>query len=120
MTQPTCIRCGDAEDDHRTLLMACYYDMNELGIPFEWVMLRRLDETSGNGQLLYTLRVCKNCRGSWMAAIKDWFDNVKPAAESPGTGIFVRKFGATVEITEEEWKENNPGEEPFRFRKEPS
>ena len=51
----------------------------------------------------YTLRVCKDCRGSWMSAIEDWFNNVEPVRRIIGTGIFVRKNGATVEITQEEW-----------------
>ncbi len=60
----------------------------------------------------YTLRVCKRCRGEWLAAIKAWFfappkGDDHDAAERPeggcGSGIFVRDNGALKEITREEW-----------------
>lgn len=62
------------------------------------------EEPTGNiTASFYNLRVCKDCRGSWMSAIEDWFNNVEPARRIIGTGIFVRKNGATMEITQEEW-----------------
>ena len=100
-----CIRCGEMDEDLRTLYMACFYDMNELNIPF----------TPRDKQ--FTLRVCKPCRGDWMNAIQEWFDK-KPIKESVGSGIFVRRNGATVEISEEEWQRENPDREPVRVRKE--
>jgi hypothetical protein len=33
--QEVCQRCGEAGEDRRTLQMACFYEMRELGIPFE-------------------------------------------------------------------------------------
>lgn len=66
---------------------------------------------------VYTLRVCKECRGEWMGAIEQWF-KVKPQREEIGSGIFVRENGATVEISEEEWYRRNPGREPVRVLKE--
>ena len=54
----TCVRCGVEYEDLRTLEMACFYDMDEMQIPFEIV--------SCGGKLRYTLRVCKGCRSEWM------------------------------------------------------
>lgn len=60
----------------------------------------------------YTLRVCKRCRGEWMAAIQKWYRDPPQgedhdAAERPaggcGSGIFVRDNGAIKEITRAEW-----------------
>jgi hypothetical protein len=52
----------------------------------------------------YNLRVCKACRSDWMQSIKRWF-NEAPATPQKGcgSGIFIREYGKTVEITEEEW-----------------
>lgn len=61
----------------------------------------------------YTLRVCKGCRGSWMGTIKQWFENAVKA-DGLGTGIYVRRNGTNVEISEEEWAQENPGVEPVR------
>jgi len=83
--------------------MACFYEMNELGLPFEMVKV-------GKKREFYTLRVCKDCRADWMDAIKTWF-KAKPVKESCGSGIFIRRNGATVEITQEEWIELNPDRE---------
>ena len=35
-----CVRCGDVGEDRRTLWMACFYAMEELGVPFERLMIR--------------------------------------------------------------------------------
>lgn len=72
---------------------------------------------------MYTLRVCKRCRGEWLEAVESWFnaqpegedgDADEPEGSSIGSGIFVRRNGRNVEITEEEWYKNNPGREPVR------
>lgn len=158
MTNEVCARCGDTDSgDHRTLWMACMYEMSELEIPLEQERLfcypkdkvifyernervtiksykaggevveaphvwhhkepRSFDAENLNVKNFYTLRVCKDCRGSWMGAIKDWFGSHVPDI-SPGSGIFVRKNGATVEVSEEEWRQMHPDREPVRFRKE--
>lgn len=150
----TCQRCGEREYDRRTLWMACFYEMNELGLPFELVDLNTLadsdvtetkkeepfsstsykdgraetthgtytatyyhgkSEAKVQKRRLYTLRVCKDCRGDWMGAIKTWFQSSAPKEESCGSGIYVRRNGSTVEITEEEWNRLNPGREPVRW-----
>lgn len=90
-----CQRCGDEEEDRRTLWMACFYAMEELEIPFEKIK-------TGEGLKFYTLTVCKDCRASWMKAIKQWWEG-EEVRESCGSGIFVREYGANIEITEEEF-----------------
>jgi len=139
-----CDRCKSSGEDRRTLMMRCFYAMEELGIPFGREVLldadpatltpcreptgidlgggRRLTLQAGtvtcSGELtpeeLYTLRVCKRCRGEWMAAIRDWFhatpngrdhDADEPAPPEVGSGIFVRENGAVREVTREEWDE---------------
>lgn len=35
-----CARCGDVGEDRRTLWMACLYDMSELKVPFEQLLIR--------------------------------------------------------------------------------
>jgi hypothetical protein len=94
-----CQRCGEMGEDRRTLTMSCGYEMNELGLPFTM---------SGEGwTAAYLLRVCKGCRAEWMAALKGWFGAFE-GKKSCGSGIFVRRNGATVEITEEEWRALKP------------
>ena len=140
----TCLRCGDVGEDRRTLYMACLYDMSELKVPFEQVMIRGtrhkmtgtkelrfsdngpghfipvFDETpeypKSRDYQMFTLRVCKGCRSDWMGAIKDWFNRPPIRKESCGSGIFIRKNGAIVEITEEEWAQRSSGREPVRMR----
>lgn len=59
----------------------------------------------------YTLRVCKDCRASWMEAQKNWFGDVSQdeGKRSVGSGIFVRKNGTNVEVTEEEFFRSRSG-----------
>lgn len=102
-----CVRCGEEGQDRRTLRMSCFYEMDELDIPLE-----KSPSCFGPS---YTMRVCKRCRGEWMAAIKAWFHEEIESEESCGSGIFIREFGKTVELTEEEWARRNPGREPIRF-----
>lgn len=101
-----CQRCKDIDEDRRTLEMACFYDMNELDVPF------KLDEKTRT----YSLRVCKDCRSDWMKSIQHWFHDIEPKRRSCGSGIYVREFGANVEITDEEWNARNTGIEPVRFK----
>lgn len=159
-----CDRCGSAGYDRRTLSMACFYDMNELGIPFRdrvtfladpadltpaelpFVLpgeggRRPITLSSGtvkcSGELrpyhLFQIRVCKRCRGEWLASIKGWFgaapggedydadgtDAAKggSAGDNPGSGIFVRENGALREITRGEWDAKYPGREPVSVRR---
>jgi hypothetical protein len=88
-----CQRCGIIGHDRRTLWMACFYAMNELGVPFtqraivgdvvkptddppnQWGGLtwqaKRGDEE--HAFPFFTLYVCKGCRSEWMKAIRDWY-----------------------------------------------
>lgn len=121
-----CQRCGEVGEDRRTLWMACFYAMDELDVPFQQVELNgaRLCEQVGTREIcigpvptfaeptgapfnphFFTLRVCKSCRGSWLAAIRDWFHDRPPGVGPTGTGVFVRKLGEIVELTEAEAKE---------------
>lgn len=90
-----CERCGAVGQDRRTLWMACFYAMNELGMPFKCVglhgvVLETTAERNMFGDLkfaepkwewekdastrsFFTLRVCKGCRAEWMTTIRDWF-----------------------------------------------
>jgi DNA replicative helicase MCM subunit Mcm2 (Cdc46/Mcm family) len=128
-----CQRCGESGEDRRTLFHACFYEMAELKLPFKKEVLfhaelenlekkkdpvaldlgkgRTLNITPGTctttGELtphqLYTLRVCKRCRADWLEAIKKWFHVAPQNEESCGSGIFIRKNGVNVEVTEEEF-----------------
>jgi hypothetical protein len=111
-----CQRCHEVDEERRTLWMACFYEMDELGIPFK----HEISQThiQDNGKKFYTLRVCKACRGSWMAAQINWFHSSDQEEELCGSGIFIREHGAIKEITEEEWYKRNPGHEPVRVKKE--
>jgi hypothetical protein len=60
-----CQCCREFGENRRTLKMACFYNMDELNIP-----LTEIDSDQGK---LYTLTVCKDCRGNWMHAIEKWF-----------------------------------------------
>jgi|SRR6185503_610635 len=104
-----CQRCHEIDEDRRTLAMACFYEMDELKIPFKH------EESVEQGRL-YTLRVCKRCRADWMESIQNWFFNINLDEESCGSGIFVMRNGVPVEISDEEWYSMYPDSEPVRFR----
>jgi hypothetical protein len=123
--------------------MACFYAMEELGLPFNRASLLEADPTHlklhkpaptlplGNGVSInigggevttdqpltvrgfYTLRVCKDCRSTWMSAVQRWFNEPQRHYEVD-SGIFVRRNGASVEITEEEWKRMHTDRTPIR------
>lgn len=121
-----CQRCKqEMNGDGRTLWMACFYAMNELGLPFDELEITgkvgfKVGEealpTSGikvpkfqipqeakeNGHRFFTLRTCKDCRAEWMNAIKEWFEAPMEISKPTGTGVYIRKNGATVEATPEE------------------
>jgi hypothetical protein len=110
-----CARCKEQDDGElRTIKMACFYEMDELNIPFNHEIIEPKD--GGYKQKLYTIKVCKSCRSSWMLMIKIWYDASIPKPESSGSGIFVRELGSTFEISEEEWYRRHPGIEPCRFK----
>ena len=105
MSDEMCARCHEVGEDRRTIRMSCFYRMEEMGLPFEQQFVFKTDHTKvtlaeepgtitlQNGtslvirsgrvttkeklepQTLYTMRVCKRCRGDWLDAIKGWFDD---------------------------------------------
>lgn len=97
-----CARCSEVGEDLRTLWMGCFYDMSELGIPFD---MKPMDISLKASIDLYTLRVCKRCRAEWMQSIHDWFVTKPHERENSMKGgeIYVRRFGAEVPVTKEEW-----------------
>jgi hypothetical protein len=134
-----CARCGDVGEDRRTLFHACFYEMAELGVPFETHILFHADPEAlvkaqdpvslspltghsvniaagtvkTNGELtphkMYTLRVCKNCRADWLASVKGWFNSVPEAHKGCGSGIFMRCNGTTVEVTPDQYRQIKAG-----------
>jgi hypothetical protein len=91
-----CQKCGEKDEDRRTLYMSCFYEMAEMGLPFR-IMIDQTDHQ------FYTLRVCKSCRGDWMMAIKDWFDTPK-IENNCDSGIYMREFGKLLQVTAEEFE----------------
>jgi hypothetical protein len=98
-----CQRCHEVGEDRRTISMACFYDMDELGLPFKQELMK--SELNDQHRKLYTIMVCKQCRGSWMETQANWFHGVDAPEESCGSGIFIREYGDVKEITEEEWND---------------
>lgn len=132
MSDDKCARCGEVGPDGRTLWMACFYDMAELGLPFEQcaldgVYMKKVGDeplTIGGRQIgktpiyealadslakrsFFTLRVCKDCRADWMTAIKRWFETKIPLPGT-GTGVYVRENGTARELTPLEVEERFP------------
>lgn len=75
-----CQRCKEEGEDNRTLWMACFYEMSELGLPF------RVNELESLNRKFYTLYVCKSCRADWMRAIKTWFKHAPEREEGVEAG----------------------------------
>lgn len=142
-----CARCGEVGEDRRTLFMACFYEMSELKVPFERLVIhgQPLKQIGTEPDTLYggdrtrpvfeapvpnlpseknlfdkgpcnrdyrffTLRVCKNCRGSWMNEIELWFNDANDQPVSTGTGVYIRHLGKNMELNERqvELLKNNP------------
>ncbi len=102
----TCQRCNQLTEDIRIIEMSCGYAMNELPIPLG---IENVLDSHGS----FTLRVCKDCRAQWMESLVEWFKHPKKY-ERCGSGIWVRRYGANIEITEEEFKSKHPCIEPTR------
>ena len=121
-----CQKCKEVGEDRRTLRMSCFYAMEELNLPFVINRLSVVDSEEfmksqkviTNDMNFYTLRVCKDCRADWMTAIQTWFNDQPEKKESCGSGIFIRKNGATIEVTEEEFRQFAPGVIPTRLLRE--
>lgn len=109
-----CDRCGQLGEDRRTLWMACFYEMNELDIPFEQKVLQTEGATPET-KTFYTLRVCKDCRAAWMEAIQAWFQKELkeeyPTEPSTEACIPVRINGSVRFLTEEQFYARNSEDE---------
>lgn len=71
-----CVRCGGVGQDRRTLVMSCGAAMIEPDDPtMPDIPFFRLYEPGQpkTTKAPYTLRVCKQCRADWIAAIGQWF-----------------------------------------------
>ncbi len=80
-----CQRCHAVGPDRRTLWMACFYAMEETGLPF--------DKKASGDREFYTLRVCKTCRADWMQFLGLWFQTPRdPRTNDQGL----------IELTEDE------------------
>ena len=60
-----CQRCHIQTEHIRVIWMSCFYDMDNLEIPFKKVHYE---------PVFYILEVCKKCRAEWLQQIKKWFD----------------------------------------------
>jgi hypothetical protein len=69
-----CQKCKEQGEDRITLWMGCFYDMNELKMPFDEETMYTNDYPRCDGENFFTLRVCKDCRADWMSMIKAWWD----------------------------------------------
>ena len=96
-----CQRCKEKDEDRRTLWISCFYDMNELDIPFDNKM--PIDLGGRSNYKFYTLRICKDCRADWLRIIQNWFKEEIIQKEKIGSGIFIREFGSLREVTLEEF-----------------
>lgn len=100
-----CQRCGKIDYDRRNLNMACFYEMDELKIPFSHVRISGkrqhqvgeaharclgynvpVFETAEQSEVehrwdFYELRVCKDCRGDWLDAIRNWWNTSKTVVD---------------------------------------
>ncbi len=129
MNDDRCQRCGNGPDpDLRTLWMACFYEMNEIGIPFAEIAIDGVPQRCARYETVdflghgfrqpifepvpdakpsqykfFTLRVCKDCRSDWMRAIQAWFET-KPV-ENEGPGLYVRDLGTSRRVSLDEFNE---------------
>ena len=132
MSEKRCERCGEVGYDRRTLWMACLYDMQELNIPlkevgffgalgqddgiensvrFPGLTIRKFlpppDDVKPRCHTFFTMLVCKECRASWMEAIKRWHESKRENIFSGD--VPVRMLGGTEYVSEEEWQQRQEG-----------
>lgn len=135
MSSERCVRCGEEGEDRRTLAMACFYEMSELDVPFKSEVLfhakletlvqvqepvsieiggKKMNLAAGTlsspdpltPEKFYTLRVCKDCRASWMQMIQQWFrspEQDQGEADQEAT-IPIRRLGAIKYLTPKQWE----------------
>lgn len=113
--------------------MACMYEMTETGLPLKQVQITGKYAEQNGEELLpslrmkvptfaqpepdakdrdyrfFVIRTCKDCRATWMLAIKQWFEQgsnedlqgrarerVRPGMHQIDGQVPIRVFGATV------------------------
>ena len=127
-----CARCGEIGEDRRTLWMACFYAMEELGIPFEDRVLFHADtkdlekakepvavEVGSKKEKIIlqsgTVRSSGELTPQQLYTLRvckecraDWMGAIKAWFEdvvpkqSTGTGVWIRDKGMNREATPEE------------------
>lgn len=120
--QTACQRCLRRGEDLRTISVACGYNMSELSLPFKTSTITEgSNPTHERQHRFFTLSVCKECRADWLATQVNWFHGEPTClAPSPGTGIYMRSYGGTFEISEKDWQEicaarGEPDRVPVRY-----
>jgi hypothetical protein len=111
----TCQICGKEDNDCRTLRLRYLYNLSEISDKFQ------LEKTEDD--TLYSLRTCKDCRGSFLGLLRYWVEGNLVEAETtdPAKNIPVRVNGRTVMMNKEEWQAHNavrgqPGRQPVRLK----
>lgn len=107
-----CMLCGATGPDKRTLLIRYFYKISEQ-VP-EAIDLSDVDDHDFDG---YLVRTCKNCRGSFLARIREWrnervanrgfekdHDGHLLGDREKGGMIPVRQDGRTVYMSESEYE----------------
>lgn len=73
LDEDTCMLCGCVGPDKRTLQVECFYQISEVAPDF--ICLAEVEgKMKGDG---YLLRICKECRGKFLAHVKDWTEECK-------------------------------------------
>lgn len=113
LDEDECQLCGAHGEDKRSFIASCFYDMQEV-VP-EFISLREVEGTlQGRG---FYLRLCKDCRGKMLSALKEWADKCRAKRGQPmdhdghlednreDAIVPVRINGAIVMLTPEEFEQ---------------
>lgn len=105
-----CVLCHVEDDgDLRTLRIGCLYDLREASPLFEPV--KATIEGVDHPQTLWTMRICKDCRATFIRNLRHFVDTALEQRVSreideetdPERNIPVRVDGTTVMMTEGEY-----------------
>lgn len=117
MSDTACALCKTEDPagggDLRTLRIGCTYNLNEVSDLFvkqAAIIVHPVAEGSVPPQNLYCMRICKDCRGDFMALLRQFIATQLETAVSreveelnPERNIPVRVDGRTMMLTEAEW-----------------
>jgi hypothetical protein len=94
----TCHICGKHDNDCRTLRLRYSYNLSEISDKFQ------VEKTEND--TLYSIRTCKDCRGSFLGILRYWVDGklVEEETTDPAKNIPVRVHGRTVMLNQVEWQ----------------